>query len=371
MWRSGVLRIANIGGIAVDVHFTFVLVILWGALEGSSQYGIPSGAVYGIASVFLLFACVLAHEMAHAFQARSFGLAVKRVILLPIGGLAQLETPPAHPWHELVIALVGPLTNLGLAAVVGGLLLLVSPSAFVKQVGVTLITTPEPQNVLKFLFVINLSLFVFNMLPAFPMDGGRVLRAGLALVMAYVLATRIAAWVGRALAALMVLIGIAGYPPIGLSPNPLLALVGIIVFSGAHNEEVYVRRQWALTRVEVGQIYQRTIDTVAPWDTLTLSLVTRLFKYERLMPVIVDQRIVGLLGYDEAQRMLNRARTVTVAHVMRTDFPTLRPRDTLWVALQEMTTVQLNMLPVVEANVFRGVVSLDDIDQAWRLVSRR
>jgi Zn-dependent protease len=326
--------------------------------------------LYGIVSIVLLFACVLVHEMAHGLQARSFGLAVRRVILLPIGGMAELETPPSYPWHELVIALVGPLANLGLAIIAGGLLLLINPLGLFNRNGITLITVPEPQNVLAYLFAVNLSLFVFNILPAFPMDGGRVLRASLALVMPYVLATRIAAWVGRVLAAGIVLAGFVGIPPIGLPPNPLLAVVGIIVFSGAHSEEVYVRRRWALTRVEVGQIYQHTVDTVAPWDTLTHSLVTKLFKYERILPVIVDQRIVGLLGYAEAQRVVTRAPSVTVAHVMRTNFPTLRPRDTLWVALQEMTTVQLSVLPVVEANVFRGVVSLDDIDQAWRLVSR-
>jgi Zn-dependent protease len=373
VWQSGTIRVAKIGGIAIDIHFTFALVVLWGAYDGWVQYGGSfQGAVYGIVAILLLFACVLLHELAHGLQARALGLVVRRVVLLPIGGLALLETPPTTPWHELVIALAGPLINLALTAAAGTALLVNNPSFVLTPAALTqMIGAPDLQGMLIYLLSVNLSLFVFNMLPAFPMDGGRVLRAGLALVMPYVRATRIAAWIGRALAALMALMGVIGFFAFGLAQYLLVIVVGFIVYVGAHNEEVYVRRQWVLARVEVGQIYQKRIETVSPWDDLTAGLITKLFKYEHILPVIVDERIVGLLGYDEAHRFVNKTQSVTVAHVMRTNFPTLNLRDTLWVALQAMTTDHLTMLPVVEENRFRGVVSLDDIDQAWRLVSSR
>ena len=367
MWQTGTIRVARIGGIAVDIHFTFVLVVLWGAFSGWQR-----GPVLGVLAILVLFGCVLLHELAHGLQARALGLVVRRVILLPIGGLALLETPPSKPWQELMIALAGPLLNLGLAAAAALAILVVDP-AFVFTADTLTRITLEPgiEGLLVYLLSSNLSLFLFNMPPAFPMDGGRVLRAGLALLTPYVVATRIAAWIGRGLAALMALMGVIGYFAFGLGWYLLLIAGGLFLYYGAYNEEVYVRRQWALARVEVGQIYQKRIETVSPWDSLTAALITKLFKYERILPVIVDERIVGLLGYDEAYKFVNKSQAVTVAHAMRTDFPTLSLRDTLWVALQAMTTDHLTLLPVVEENRFRGVVSLDDIDQAWRLVSSR
>lgn len=371
LWETGTLRVGKIWGIAIDVHLAFGLVVFAGAVQGWIEYDSLTGAFYGVAAVFLLFACVLLHELAHGLQARAFGLVVKRVILLPVGGVAQLATPPSRPKHELVIALAGPAVNLGLTLITGAIMLLLGPVNWLDRgVMLQMMAQPGPQSALVYLFAVNLSLFLFNIIPAFPMDGGRILRAGLALTMKYVLATRIAAWVGRILALAMGAIGLFGLPALGVPQNLLLVFVAAIVFSGAHNEEIYVRRQWALARVEVKEIYQRKIETVSPWDALTAPLIARLFKYERILPVIVDQRIVGLLGYDEARHYANRGNSFTVAHAMRTSFPTLRPKDTLWVALQEMTSVQLTTLPVVEGNQFQGIVSLDDIDQAWRITAR-
>ena len=111
MWRTGSIRIARISGIAIEVHVTFILVIFWGAWQGWSQYGGLIGALYGVLLMILLFGCILLHELGHGLQAHAFGLAVRRITLLPIGGLAQLESPPAYPLHELTIALAGPLVT--------------------------------------------------------------------------------------------------------------------------------------------------------------------------------------------------------------------------------------------------------------------
>ena len=195
MWQTGTIRVARIGGIAVDIHFTFALVVLWGAFSGWQR-----GPVLGVLAILLLFGCVLLHELAHGLQARASGLVVRRVILLPIGGLALLETPASKPWQELVIALAGPLLNLGLAAAAGIAILIIDPAyAFTLDVFTRTTLAPGIEGALLYLLSINLSLFLFNMLPAFPMDGGRVLRASLALMAPYVVATRISAWIGPSL----------------------------------------------------------------------------------------------------------------------------------------------------------------------------
>ncbi len=375
MWRTGSIRIARIGGIAVEVHITFVLVILWGAWQGWAQYGRLTGALYGVLLMILLFGCILLHELGHGLQARAFGLSVRRITLLPIGGLAQLESPPAYPLHELAIALAGPLVNLGLALLLIFITYLLQPftiSNWVDQALLVFFSPPNITGLTLYLFGANLILFIFNMIPAFPMDGGRVLRSGLALVIDYELATRAAAWIGRFLAIFMGVIGLVGWPPARIPPNPLMLLLAFMVFFGARQEEQYVRRQRALIRLEVSKLTRPSTEVIAPWDAITNKLVAHLFQYDQTLPVLVEGRLVGLLTYQDVRRAYSGGvdPSSTVAHVMRTTFPNVRLSDTLWVALQEMSSFQLAVLPVLEDGVFQGIVSLDDINHAWQFAGR-
>jgi Zn-dependent protease/predicted transcriptional regulator len=369
-WQNGAIRVATVNDIAIEVHVTFGLVILWGGWQGWTQHHSLVGMLYGILIVLLLFACVLFHELGHAWQAKALGLVSRRVTLLPLGGLAVLETHPSHSWQELLIALVGPLVNLLLAAVAAGVALLMLPYSPVEWPSIllhSLTVAPQIDSLILYLLVVNLMLFLFNMLPAFPMDGGRVLRGALGMLIDYELATRLAAWLGRILAVLMAVLGAFGWPPANLSPNPLLVVVAVVVFFGARQEEFYVRRRRALVHREVQDVYRQAVDTLAPWDTISKKLIRQLFRQQGVMPVLVDGRVVGLLTDQDVQRRLHRSPSeTTVAHLMRTDFATLRLRDTLWVAVREMSLAQLPTLPVVHDDRFHGVVHLEDIDHAWR-----
>jgi Zn-dependent protease len=343
------------------------------------QYASTEGVLYGVLIVILLFACVLLHELGHGWQARAFGLVVRRITLLPIGGLAQLETPPAYPWHELVIALAGPVVNLVLAVISGIAVFILNPLSFesftpqnwLRQMLLLPFLSPGIAVIPLYLLVANLMLFVFNMVPAFPMDGGRILRSGLALVVDYQLATRLAAWLGRVIAIAMGVLGGIGWPPADIAPNPLLLLAALAVYFGAHQEEIYVRRRRALVRVEVGEVCQRPDDTLFPWDTVTPALASRLLKHDLTLPVVVDGRVVGVVSYHDVRRAGDFSPKKTVAHVMRADFPMLQPQDTLWVALQEMDTYQLTALPVVQEGVLHGMIGLDEVTHAWRFAPRR
>ncbi len=372
MWSSAGIRLGRVGGIAVDIHPTFALVLGWAAWQGWVHYRSLAGAGYSVLSIGLLFTCVLLHELGHALQARAVNLPVRNLILLPIGGLVQLESNPSLPWHEVMVALTGPMVNLVLALVFGLFAYLLQPFSPRGWGDYVLFrATPGFHSLLLYLLWANLLLFFFNMLPAFPMDGGRVVRGALAVLTDYETATRVMAWLGGIVAALLVFLGVVGWPPAHIDANPLLVVVAIAVAIGARQEVLYVRRQRALVRLEVGDVIHPPAEVLAPWDPVTHTLARQL-RGDRALPVLVGSRLVGLVAGSDVRRLLHtHTEPLTVAHAMRADFPVLQPRDTLWVALQEMTTAQMTVLPVVQEGVFAGVISMQDIQNAWRYSARR
>jgi Zn-dependent protease len=218
-WSFQLMRIA---GIDVRVHATFFLLLAWFGtvyfLEGG--YG---AMVIGLSFIILLFACVVLHEFGHALAARAYGINTPDITLLPIGGIARLERMPDKPWQELVVALAGPAVNVviafGLYIVIGRFFGLGDLEELAEGRG----------NLLTQLLAINVILVVFNLLPAFPMDGGRVLRALLATRLSHARATRIAAAVGQTVAVLFGLLGLFG-------GNPFLLFIAVFVFFGARAE---------------------------------------------------------------------------------------------------------------------------------------
>jgi Zn-dependent protease len=220
------LKIASISGIEVRIHLTFLLFLAWIWLSYYRVAGLP-GAVQGVLFILALFLCVLLHEFGHAFAARGFGITTPDITLLPIGGVARLSRIPDKPWEELVVAIAGPLVNVVIAA---ALILVVHTSAALDQI--EYLESPRVA-LLQKLATVNIMLVVFNLIPAFPMDGGRILRALLAMVMPYARATQIAAWIGQGLA---IVFGI-----LGLFVNPLLVFIAFFIFAGAQQEAAMAR----------------------------------------------------------------------------------------------------------------------------------
>ena len=222
------------------IHLTFLLLLGFYAWIYYHDGGLQ--AADGVAFTLLIFLCVLLHEFGHAFAAKGFGIRTPDITLLPIGGVARLERMPANPWQELVIAIAGPLVNVFIALaiflVIGGALPL-DEFGLINSASGTLLAK---------LLVINVFLVVFNLIPAFPMDGGRVLRALLATQMRYAAATRVAARVGQVIA---VLSGIASMTP--WVDNPILPFIAVFVFLGAQQELTYVRFREAAQSLQVGQ----------------------------------------------------------------------------------------------------------------------
>lgn len=214
-------NLTRVMGTDVKIHFTFVLLLAWIGLGGLSTAGV-SGAVASVLFVVLLFGCVLLHEFGHVLAARAYGIRTPDITLYPIGGVARLERMPEKPMQELVVALAGPAVNVVIAMF---LFLLLGASASLG--GVESLADPRAA-LLSRLAAVNIFLVIFNLIPAFPMDGGRVLRALLGMWMSFLQATRYAVKVGRVLA--------VGFGVLGLFHSPMLIFIAIFVYFGAGQE---------------------------------------------------------------------------------------------------------------------------------------
>lgn len=367
MLRNGALRIGRVGGVSIDLHLSIFILLIWAAWQGAARFGGLPGAAYGVLVLLLLFGSVLIHELGHALAAQAMGLRAQQITLFPLGGLAHLEADHINAGEEFIFTLAGPLANLGLTLALGALVIAIDPAGFVRWTDIQVfLSEPGPQALLRFAFWVNAALFAFNMLPAFPIDGGRLLRAGLAALMGYRAATLAAVWLGYGFAVLMLPFGLFGIPPLGIPPNLLLAIFGLTIALGAAYEDVYTRRQLALNRLHVDTLAFQAEHTLRPHDPLNRRLVSDLLRLRRSLPVLLDGRVVGLLSYDDIRNRRSRlGADAVVAHFMRTDFPHLNPQDTLWAAQQTLDHYGLDLLPVSGTQPPR-ILDLDTIRGAWR-----
>lgn len=349
-------RVATVAGIQVRIHATFVLLLglyAWmGYLDGNFE-----GAQTVVTLMLLLFLCVLLHEFGHAFAARAFGIRTPDITLLPIGGIARLEKMPTLPWQELIIAVAGPAVNVAIVAVLFG---------FTREMprwDQLLRIDPENQGMAMSLLKVNCGLIAFNMIPAFPMDGGRVLRALLATRMRHSLATLVAARVGQGIAALFVL---AGLMQGGVS---MLMIIGIFIFLGAQQELIYARMRETARKFRVGEVMQTRYATIP--DSLALSEVSSVLlgSNQDVFPLVGEN--LEFRGFAERGELLEAARRLsgehTVADCGRT-VEVLHTETGLEEALETMQKIQQPVLPVV--NTGGQLVGLVDVDQLVELASR-
>ncbi|MDX1476988.1 MAG: site-2 protease family protein [Saprospiraceae bacterium] len=245
----GVFQIARFAGIPVKLHWTFGLLMLW-VIYASVSSGLDAiGVVLSVAIVGAIFVCVVMHEYGHALTARRFGVKTRDIILSPIGGIARLSHIPERPAHELLIALAGPAVNVVIAAVLFVVITLVEQQTpRILSAGFWSLT--YEQSVLLIIAKINVFLVAFNLIPAFPMDGGRVLRALLALRFARSRATLFASYAGSVFAAAFVALGVSGN-------DLILSLIGIFIFFAANQERRVARTRLRLESILAGDICHR------------------------------------------------------------------------------------------------------------------
>jgi Zn-dependent protease/CBS domain-containing protein len=340
-------RVATIAGIQVRIHLTFLLLLAFYAWICYRDGG-PQAGVAGVIFILLIFLCVVLHEFGHALAARTFGIRTPNITLLPIGGVARLERMPANPRQELAIAIAGPAVNVLIAiaifAVIGGVI----P---VREFG---LMDTASGTLLAQLLGINLMLVVFNMIPAFPMDGGRVLRALLATRMRYLVATRIAARIGQVIAVLFGLVSLASLDIriLGFSfSGPMLGFIAIFVFLGAQQELAYAKFRESAQNLRVGQAM------ITRFQALPISLrageiaKTLSESNQGIFPFVDEQlHFHGIASRDDLQRASTQLPPEASASSVARTPPTLTPSTGFGDALELMQQTAEPLLPVVNAS---------------------
>jgi stage IV sporulation protein FB len=332
------LKIARVAGIDVRIHVTFFLLLGAIAYLGGLQRGMEA-VIFWLAFFLGLFACVLLHEFGHAFAAAGYGIKTADITLLPFGGVARMERMPDKPVQELVVALAGPLVNI----IIAGALFLVLLVA--GRLDFSAMTSPAPSNVLIFLLIANVSMAIFNLIPAFPMDGGRVLRALLATSMEYTRATQIAATVGQALAMIFGIIGAFNW-------NPLWVLLAIFVYMGAESEASFVQMRYATAGLPVSSAMVTRFDTLNSRATLDEAVDALLGTSQHEFPVLDDNGgFAGLLTKHDLLVALRKSGPATfVTEVMIRDLPTILPTMSFERAFTLIQQANAPALPVVDNN---------------------
>jgi Zn-dependent protease/CBS domain-containing protein len=343
-------RIATLFGIALYMHFTFLLLLLFiGGVTWMDTQSVLA-TVQAIAAVLLLFGIVVLHELGHALTARRFGVRTRDIILLPIGGMARLERMPEKPMQELLVAVAGPAVNIALAAIALTLMAIFGTRFDSADSG------PFGAHPLVQFALINIVLAVFNMLPAFPMDGGRVLRALLAMRWGAVRATNIAAALGKVMAVIFALGS--------FFMSPLLLLIAIFVWFGASSEASMVQMRAALTGARVRDAMVRDFHVVRATEPIAVALEMLMSGFQHDFPVVEDGRIVGFLHRRDLMAAPPLAHEYeSISTIMHRDFATIRPDDALEQAIIQMREAHQETMPVVQEGRILGLLTLENLSE--------
>ncbi len=342
-------RIGTFAGIGVYVHATFLILIAWVAFAHWQVSRDVGTAVAGVAFILALFGCVVLHEYGHALTARRFGIKTRDITLLPIGGIARLERMPSDPRQELWVALAGPAVNVVIAA----LLFVVLQFTGAQPLDTLSVTGGA---FLERLMVVNIFLAMFNLLPAFPMDGGRVLRALLAIRMDYARATQTAASVGQGMALLF------GF--VGLFTNPFLVFIALFVWIGAGQEATMTQMKSVLEGIPLERVTITDFRALGPEDSLARAVDLLLDGAQQDFPVIASGTVVGILTRSDLLSALARQEQgVPVASVMRRDFDVADASEMVDVVLQRVQGRDCHTIPVLRRGEFIGLVTMDNVGE--------
>jgi Zn-dependent protease/CBS domain-containing protein len=343
-------------GIDVHVHFTFLLLLVFLGFGYWRTTQRIDAALAGVSYLLALFGCVLLHEFGHALMARRYGIKTRDITLLPIGGVARLERMPENPVHELWVALAGPAVNMAIALVLFAWLV-ISRGVY-PAMEFTIATGPIVQRLL----MVNVLLAGFNLLPAFPMDGGRVLRAVLATRLGRRRATAIAANVGQGMA---ILLGLVGF-----FHNPFLVFIAIFIFLGAQAEAGVVEMQSTLGALRVRDAMITRFRTLSANDSLGRAVDELLAGSQQDFPVVEGDEPVGILRRNDLVKALaENRRDAPVVQFMCRDCGSVDHADLLTPTMESMHARQCSTVPVTQAGRLIGLLTLENVSEMMMINS--
>jgi Zn-dependent protease/CBS domain-containing protein len=355
--RGGIrwsLKVGQLAGTVIYVHVTFFVLLAWIGVSRGLEKGSVAAAAEAVAFTTMLFACVVLHEFGHALMARRFGIHTRDIVLLPIGGVGRLERIPDVPSQEFLIALAGPAVSVGIAAALFALLQLQGSTPQLEAFATGDVPFAER------LMFINAGLAVFNLLPAFPMDGGRVLRALLATRLDYARATEIAARIGQGIATLFATVGV-------LMPNPVLVIIALFVWIGAAGEAGLAQIKRALRGRTVDTAMRTEFGVLVPDDVLGHAAEMAIRRAQSDFPVLVGGRVVGLLTRHDLTRGLSvDGADRTAGEVMHRTFETVDGSEPLDAVFGRLSQEPDKTLLVTDHGRLVGLVGLDEITNLLR-----
>lgn len=342
------LSIGKIAGITVYLHWTFLILVGW-IMMGNLQAGVGlTGTGWSLLFLAAIFLCITLHEVGHALMARRFGITTRDITLLPIGGLARMEALPEKPKEELLIALAGPAVNLVIAIVLWPLIRTVNTEMALGSVG--------GNNFVPALFAVNIWLALFNLIPAFPMDGGRVFRALLAFKTGYVRATRTAAVVGQVLAILFVFGGFV--------LNPFLIFIGLFIFLGAQAEAGMVETRFALRDHTVRDVLMHEVPTIDDTASMKDAACRLLNSQNKNFLVLHEGKPVGIISrQDIITTLRTHGERALVRDAIDSRLEYLTSGMPLEKAWSKMQSAHKPMMLVMDEGQIKGAVDEESIEE--------
>ena len=347
-------KIADVAGVEVRVHLTLLVLLLWIGLAYWQVAGEIGAAVSGMAFIVALFACILLHELGHALVARRFGIETRSIVLLPIGGIASIEKSPDDPQQEILIALAGPAVSFALAAALWLALAAVNGIADARDLSL------DQGSFLERLAIVNFLLGAFNLLPAFPMDGGRVFRAVLSQRIGPYRATRIAAAVAQAAAFVLALLG--------LRYNLFLFIIAIFIWFAAASEAQFAGIRSVLSGAVARNAMIARFDALAPDASLGEAVALTLAGSQKHFPVVRDGQVVGVLRHgDLLQGLHDHGKLCRVDRVMHTDLRRIDIDEGLDHALEAIGHGADGMIAVMDHGRLAGIIDIDHLYEWLRI----
>jgi Zn-dependent protease/predicted transcriptional regulator len=347
---KGSFKLGNIAGIGIFIHWTFSLLIAYIVFSNYRAGHTSEQIVWSVIFILSIFATVFLHELGHAMAAKKFNIKTKDITILPIGGLARLDRIPENPKEELIVAIAGPAVNITLALITG--LFISIPS--IKDLTLQLAGGVNQGNFFLNFFIVNIWLSIFNLIPAFPMDGGRVLRALLAMKFERHIATNIAARIGQLLA--------VGFIILGFYSNPFLIFIGMFIIVGAQAEAQYTQAKSMLVGYNVKDVLMKDTKMIDKNETIKKAVDMLLNGQSKNFLITENNQPIGTLSRDEIIKALSeKGESEVIENVMNKDLIFLNANTPLEAVYQKSLTNHANLLLVMENYQLIGTLDTENI----------